>query len=68
LVVRSDKPVDFDAILQALGAADAEPPPLMKKLLGDLDPPPTALSATDAAIVVELEAWLAALRDETASV
>jgi hypothetical protein len=62
-----DKPADFDAILQALGAADAEPPPLMKKLLGDLGPPPNVLSAKDASIVAELEAWLAVLHDETPS-
>ena len=68
--VASDKPVDFDAILQALGAADAEPPPLMKLLLGDLPPAPadsTGLSPVDTAIIAQLDAWLEVLRDETAA-
>lgn len=58
-------PTDFDAILEALGAADAEPPPLMKKLLGDLEPVSPGLSRADRAALVELEAWLTVLRDET---
>jgi hypothetical protein len=56
--VSSEKPVDFDALLHALGAKDAEPPPLMKKLLADLRPDPRA------ALLSELEAWLAALADD----
>ncbi len=59
------EPADFDAILEALGAADAEPPPLMKKLLGDLEPVSRGLSDADRAALVELEAWLAVVRDET---
>lgn len=55
-------PADFDAILEALGAADAEPPPLMKKLLEPVSP---GLSRADRAALVELEAWLTVLRDET---
>ena len=63
----STDPVDFDLLLQALGAADAEPPPLMKKLLGDLGHRSADLPTVDAAVLAELEAWLAALRDDTPS-
>jgi hypothetical protein len=56
-----DRPVDFDALLEALGAADAEPPPLMRQLLAGVDP--VGRNADDRALV-ELEAWLAALIHE----
>jgi len=71
--VSAPKPVDFDALLDALGATDAEPPPLMKKLLADIRPAPgerisenarADLSAVDAAVLAELEGWLAALHAE----
>jgi len=60
-------PVDFDALLAALGAANAEPPPLMKKLLAESPPASADRAIADAAVMSELEAWLAVLRDETRS-
>jgi len=57
-----DKQVDFDALLSALGAADAEPPPLMRQLLSGLDP--VVEDNADARALAELEAWLAVLLDE----
>ena len=58
-------PVDFDALLEALGAANAEPPPLMKKLLAESHPVSTDSSIDETAVVAELKAWLAVLRNET---
>jgi len=58
-----DKPVDFDALLEALGAADAEAPPLMRQLLAGVDP----FGRNDERALVELEAWLAALIHERSS-
>ena len=54
---------DFDDLLRRLGAVDAEPPPLMKKLLDD-----RALavdtSITDAVLLEQLETWLAIIEEE----
>ena len=54
------RPTDFDALLAALGAADAEPPPLMKQLLATADDPRVTRDP-DRRAIAELEAWLSAL-------
>jgi hypothetical protein len=63
-------PVDFDAVLRALGAEDAEPPPLMRKLLSELpdsaSPSTAGASRADARLLADLEAWLQALERERA--
>lgn len=60
----ASKPVDFDAVLRALGAEDAEPPPLMRKLLAEL--PASKSSPADAQVLAELEAWLHAILGDRA--
>jgi len=57
------RPTDFDALLAALGAADAEPPPLMKQLLAKADAP-RITHDPDRRAIAELEAWLSALIHE----
>jgi hypothetical protein len=57
-----DNPVDFDALLRALGAADAEPPPLIRQLLAGMEP--VNQGGPDDWVLAELEAWLAALVHE----
>ena len=60
------KPTDFDALLAALGAADAEPPPLMKQLLAGVGQRSQSHDF-DSRVLAELEAWLAAIVDERSS-
>ena len=60
-----DNPVDFDALLKALGAADAEPPPLIRQLLAGMEP--IDQGSLDDRVLAELEAWLATLVHERAS-
>jgi hypothetical protein len=56
---------DFDDLLRRLGAADADPPPLMKKLLDEQrlksSPQP------DRTLLAELEAWLSLIEEERRS-
>lgn len=61
-VAMPDNPVDFDALLKALGAADAEPPPLMRQLLDGMEP--IDQGSPDDRVLAELEAWLATLVHE----
>jgi hypothetical protein len=63
--VAPTRPVDFDELLRALGAADAEPPPLIKKLLAEVTPPADEAAAGQDARDA-LEAWLAVLDDRRA--
>lgn len=59
-----DGPTDFDDLLRRLGAEDAEPPPLMKKLLDERRLPSWRVPLIDRALIAELEAWLAVIEDE----
>ena len=67
LVRMRDGSTDFDELLRRLGAADAEPPPLMKKLLDEQRSPPAADALADTILIAELEAWLALIEDERRS-
>lgn len=58
-------PTDFDDLLRRLGAADADPPPLMKKLLDEHRLKPS--SQCDTALLAELEAWLSLIEEERRS-
>lgn len=55
-------PTDFDDLLRRLGAAEADPPPLMKKLLDEHRLKST--SSADTALIAELEAWLSLVEEE----
>jgi hypothetical protein len=55
-------PTDFDDLMRRLGAADADPPPLMKKLLDERRANST--SAADTTLIAELEAWLSLIEAE----
>jgi hypothetical protein len=55
-------PADFDDLLRRLGAAEADPPPLMKKLLDEHRL--KASSSADTALIAELQAWLSLIEEE----
>ena len=55
---------DFDDLLRRLGAVDAEPPPLMKKLLDDRALAVDTSITADAVLLEQLETWLAIIEEE----